>query len=91
MKRLYVSEDDLQTGIRILEQSLNKRIGEKGSGAFVGKHEILGIITEEYHELVEVIKNDTNQEEFSNELMDIIIAAIWGYISLTKIKDSNEK
>jgi NTP pyrophosphatase (non-canonical NTP hydrolase) len=68
---------------------IDKRLATKGSGAFVGPHEILGIVAEEYDELLEAVRSD-NQGEIYYELLDIAVAAVIGMCSMT-VNELNEK
>ena len=64
----------------IMQDALPKQVEAKGSGAFASYHETLGVIMEEYHEYIEAVhKNDENQA--AKELIDLAVAAIWGLAS----------
>jgi NTP pyrophosphatase (non-canonical NTP hydrolase) len=47
---------------------------------WVTPQEALGVITEEYHELIEAIHSNDRSEEFS-ELLDVAVAAIYAMAS----------
>ena len=60
---------------------LNVQKKKKGLGAFVSSHEILGVLTEEFDELKDAVRdNDTAQLKM--ELLDIMIGAFWGICSI---------
>jgi NTP pyrophosphatase (non-canonical NTP hydrolase) len=77
-----VNKDDIQDGavdkaIKDLKSEITRRLKQKGNSIFTSYHEILGIIEEEKHELVEaVIQNDV--ESIRSELMDIAVACVFG-------------
>jgi NTP pyrophosphatase (non-canonical NTP hydrolase) len=56
-------------------RTMDIRLQEKGRGIYVSNHEALGIITEEYYELIEAVKSneDINVRQ---ELIDIAVACI---------------
>lgn len=77
--RRQVTEQEIQDALKSLEVGLRVRIDRHGSGVFVSTHETLGIITEEYHELVEAVhQNDAAQVR--KEMMDIAVPCLWGLI-----------
>lgn len=57
------------------------RLTQKGKAAFISKHEVLGIVAEEYDELVKAVrKNDEKYQrvKITGELLDIAVACILG-------------
>ena len=77
MKRKQLSEDSFKEVLTIIKLALFNRLKEKGYGAASSSHEILGIVTEEYLELVEAVrKNDRRNME--QELIDIVVGCILG-------------
>jgi len=60
---------------------LDRRIEKHGSGAFSNAHEGLGVIAEEYHELLEAVRTN-DQEQVAREAIDVAVAAIWTVVSL---------
>lgn len=68
-----------------IQGSLIERLNEKGFGTFASTHELLGIITEEYFELVEAIKlND--KIKIRHELIDLGVASTFGLACLAEGK-----
>lgn len=61
---------------------MRDRIEEKGRGAFVSSHEILGILTEEMTEFTEAVHAKSSDEEKIAELTDIAVAALIGITSI---------
>lgn len=60
---------------------LDYRIAEKGQGAFSSLHELRGVISEEYDELMEALhQKDLGQIE--HELKDLAVAVIFGLACL---------
>ncbi len=70
--------DDIFVMLKVV---LNSRIAKHGDEGYASTHEALGIITEEFWELVEAVRQDSIYE-FSSECTDVAIAAIWALISI---------
>lgn len=66
-----------------IKYALYKRLDEKGYGEFSSTHEMLGIITEEYLELVEAVRSN-NQKDIKKEVVDITVACIFGCACINK-------
>ena len=64
--------------IEAIPGMIDARIVEHGRGMFSGKHESLGVITEEFWELVDAAKRD---EGFAAEVGDVLVACIWAMAS----------
>jgi NTP pyrophosphatase (non-canonical NTP hydrolase) len=60
-----------------LGEKIKYRLKEKGKRTFASNHEILGIITEEYYELIEAVKNN-DDNKIHDELLDIAVGCILG-------------
>ncbi len=56
---------------------LQKRLDEKGRGTLASRHEILGIIEEEHHELVMAVHQGA-MAELEAELTDRAVACLFG-------------
>jgi NTP pyrophosphatase (non-canonical NTP hydrolase) len=84
LNRQAISEDQIETGINDLAITLASRLAKKGPGSYASRHEILGIITEEYLEAVEAIREDGPEgyEHYAEELMDIAVACLFGYVCM---------
>ena len=63
------------------KRAINEDKQSKGIGTFASRHEILGVLTEEFHELMQAVENN-HMGEFEEELLDIVVAAFWGVASL---------
>lgn len=76
-----VSKQTIKQTFALLQEELQKRLEQKGDGIFVTPHETLGVVTEEYFELVEAIRTN-DDEETVKELFDLTVASFFGVISL---------
>ena len=84
-----MTKQETDTLLNKIKINLQKRLEKHGPRPYNSRHETLGIITEEYTELCNAICNDESHEEFSEELMDVAVACIFGIYSLEQ-KDTNE-
>jgi len=84
MNRKEINEHEIDEAIVKLKEKLKCVLKEKGKGTFTSRHEILGIITEEYYELIDAVRSESNYN-VSNELLDIAVGAIFGMVCI----DSN--
>lgn len=93
MERPQVSDEILLQTIEALTVNLGRKIEKHGRGAYSGNHETLGIIAEEYHELVEAVRQN-DPVDVASELMDVAVGAIFGVASMMekeeRIKAANE-
>lgn len=60
---------------------LKYRLEQKGCGIYISSHEILGIIGEEWEELIRAVHNN-DVKNTKEELMDILIGCIWALVSI---------
>lgn len=63
-----------------VHEKLQQRLSQKGHGCFASSHEALGIVTEEYHELVAAVGSN-NPADVDAEMLDIAVAAIFSIVS----------
>ena len=83
MERDTATNKEIDKILEKIADTIDTRITRKGKSKWVGPHEILGNMTEEYDELLDAVHaNDKNGVK--EELMDILIVALWGLISLNK-------
>jgi len=75
--RIEVSEDALKISIDDIRTKTKFRLMEKGTQSFASTHELLGIITEEYQELIEAIKLN-NISNIQKEVLDLAVACNFG-------------
>lgn len=84
-ERIEVDTKSINKSFKIIKDMLEKRLLQKGNFSFTSKHEFLGILTEEYYEIIEEIKNDHLQYdesvhmELCNEVIDLAVACIFYY------------
>jgi len=77
MNRKQVTQGSLAEAERLVRLNMETQLRLKGYGTFASRHEILGSVTEEYHELVDAVhRNDMFDCE--KELADVAVAAIFG-------------
>ena len=90
--RQEIKNTQISNSVQELSSELVRRLKEKGSGAFVSTHEILGIVTEEYHELVDAVRSDV-VDDVRDELLDIAVGCIFGIASINEntMKQQNER
>jgi hypothetical protein len=81
MERVQVTESVLKLTEGRIGMMLTKRLNQKGFGAFASSHEILGVVTEEYHELCHAIESNESIA-IQDELLDLAVAAIFGLASI---------
>ena len=79
MDRPKANDQDLNQAMMCVKSELIRRLNEKGYGIWLWDHETLGIITEEYHELIEAIHK---RDGVRNELLDLAVACIFGIVSI---------
>lgn len=76
MEREKLNTFQIANAIDLTVAKLNFRLQQKGYGTFTSSHEILGVITEEYYELIEAVKSNT-LNEVKEELKDIAVGCIF--------------
>lgn len=79
MQRNKVTLDRIDAGLLQLRVEILRRLDQHGPGEFVSTHEILGVVTEEYFELVDAVKR---HEHVGAELMDVAVGALFGAICI---------
>jgi hypothetical protein len=81
LDRERVTKEQVEQGVKDLHAKIEERLLEKGRHPWASRHEVLGVITEEYQELIETVRNG-GDAALCHELMDIAVAAIYGYINV---------
>ena len=89
MKRPEVTDESLLEAINQATIAIGRRIEQKGRGAFVSSHEALGVIAEEYHELIDAVKNN-DPMDVANESLDVAVGCIFTVASMIQ-KDKDMK
>lgn len=83
-ERIQVQDKTVETVGESLKERLAKAISTEGDGSFIGLHEILGSLSEEFDEFKDAVHlNDS--EQAIHELKDIATICIWGIASLQTI------
>ena len=72
---------EIEEALAIIKHHFYQKLKEKGDGAFASTHEIIGLLDEEFNELRDAC-HDNNIDDFSEELIDVAIVAIFGYASI---------
>lgn len=75
--RVQISEERVGKAADLVRVWLFRRLNNKGFGAWLSRHEIIGSLTEEYHEAVEAT-HSRSSEELRAELVDIAVSCIFG-------------
>ena len=81
--RKLVDIFDTSKSILIILDSLKNRLNQKGINTFVSSHEILGIISEEFREVEDAVRQN-DQTQLKKELIDVAVGCIWGLVSIEK-------
>jgi hypothetical protein len=77
VNRVKVPPEKIAEAVDVFMTKLAFRLNEKGDGTFASRHEIQGSVTEEYHELVDALR-ENSVEEFEKELLDVAVACVFG-------------
>ena len=78
VSRPPISSEQIDNAVIELANQLKRRIAQHGSGIHASAHEILGVVTEEYKELVDAVQANT-PDAIGNELMDIAVGCVFVY------------
>ena len=81
--RKQLSEFDIGLTVASMEVQINKVLNKKGSGAWLSRHELLGVLTEEYHEVVDAVHSG-KQDDIAAELMDVAVTCLFGITCIKK-------
>lgn len=74
--RPQISDEVLNRTLEEMVRAVGRRIENRGKGAYYSPHEGLGIIAEEYHELLEAVRGD-DVVHVASEAMDIAVGCIF--------------
>lgn len=80
--RKQLSDTDFNLAVKDIQREVAFRANQKGPGSFASTHEALGIIQEEYHELVEAIHEPGDHDQVVHELTDIAVACVFAIASI---------
>jgi NTP pyrophosphatase (non-canonical NTP hydrolase) len=76
MKRIKIKKRFVKAARQILKNKLAYRMVQKGPQSYASVHEALGLITEEYKELIDAVQSN-NREHVMSELLDVAVGCIW--------------
>jgi NTP pyrophosphatase (non-canonical NTP hydrolase) len=76
-----IMAQDIKEMYQASADGIHKRMNKHGNGAFVNAQEGLGVVAEEYHELIDAIRSN-EIEAIRQEAMDVAVAALWLYGSM---------
>lgn len=62
-------------------EKMRARLETKGYGSFVSSHEVLGMIAEEYEELLDAV-HDNDWDQLDKELLDLAVGATFSLACL---------
>lgn len=77
--RTQLTNNQINDGLKKVFDKLQFRLDQKGHGTFSSRHEILGVITEEYKEFVDAV-HSKDRQSMSDEILDLAVGAIFGMI-----------
>lgn len=80
--REKITEETVVAAFDKVVDKLIEKIEEKGDLSFSSRHEILGVVQEEFDEFKQTVHDNSIQETSESELIDIVIAAVWGMCSM---------
>jgi DNA-binding FadR family transcriptional regulator len=73
--------DEARNGVLLqVQEKMQKRLRQKGPGCFASSHEALGIVTEEFHELVAAVESN-DPEAIDDEMLDVAVATLLAVMS----------
>lgn len=80
MPRPAITNEQIQRLLGHLEKSLIAKNDRHSGEGFVSSHEMLGVVTEEYYELVEAVKSN-HPRRIQDELEDVLAACFFSLAS----------
>jgi len=75
--RTIVRPEAIESAMALLSAKMAETLHRHGHGTYASRHELLGILEEEYHELVAAVTSGS-LEEVLEEAADIAVAAVFG-------------
>jgi len=75
--REIIRKDAIDYTFDELKYKMEKVLSKKGFGSFSSTHEILGVTTEEYCEVVDAVHRK-DYDNLKEELLDLAIACVFG-------------
>lgn len=81
VERVQVADFQVRAACEEVRLATNGRLDKKGRGAFHARHEALGVITEEYIEVVEAV-HAKDRLALRGEFIDLAVASAFAVASL---------
>lgn len=81
MSRPEITDPQLSLAIAVFEQELRRHFAMKGPGSLVSTHEVAGVVTEEYHEMLAALR-ENDPDHFRSELLDVAVGCVFGVACL---------
>lgn len=88
--RYPVSERMIDEVLKELRTQLNRRLEKHGNLSYIGKHEIYGMLAEEFNKELLDDLHANNEEGFVSELFDIAVGCVFGVASMMEISEQLE-
>lgn len=82
MTRTELSDRHFDMAIKLIKDHLNSVRAKRGNGATTSRHEVSGVLTEEYDEFLDTVRNNSSDAEYIHELLDVAVSCAWGIASL---------
>ena len=76
-QRTQITEQQIDAEFEEVKRAMKFRLEQKGYGTFASIHEISGVITEEYDEMKDAVR-ENDPPQVRKELVDIAVGAIFG-------------
>lgn len=83
---MRITDQEIDMKLVVLRRHLKAAMAKHGATANASNLETLGDVTEEYHELVDAVRGNVEDEIYA-ELMDVAVAAVWGAIMIRDVRD----
>lgn len=83
--RPIIKDKHITLAFERIEGELHRRLEEKGKGSWLSSHEMLGIITEEYTELIHAVKSNI-RFQLRQELLDLGVAVVFALACMNNDK-----
>lgn len=78
--RIEISDEQVAKAMQIVQEGLDIRFKRHGQFSHFSKHESHGIIVEECREMEDAVRSK-NHQEYWDEVLDVVVACIWGIAS----------
>lgn len=86
VERNQASSVEVERAFALLRENLERRIDKFGWGKHASPAESMGILLEEWKELIDAHQGN-DLDEFASELLDVGVTCIWGIVSLVRLEN----